>query len=78
MNLHLHHTIGGNSRRKLSDKYGFTVWLCPMHHNMGPESVHLNPKGMANSWLRRMSQDYYESHIGTREQFIKEFGRSYL
>jgi len=25
-----------------------------------------------------MAQEYYESHFGTREDFIKEFGKSYL
>jgi hypothetical protein len=28
--------------------------------------------------LKRQAQEYYEAHIGTREQFIAEFGKSYL
>ena len=75
--LHLHHTIGGSSRRKVSDKYGFVVWLCPYHHTLGPDSVHNDPQGLPNRLLKEMSQDYYEANIGTREQFIKEFGKSF-
>lgn len=28
--------------------------------------------------LKQECQRYYEEHYGTREKFIKEFGRSYL
>jgi len=28
--------------------------------------------------LKQQAQKYYEEHIGTREQFIKEIGRNYL
>lgn len=28
--------------------------------------------------LKRKAQEYYEENIGTRDDFIREFGRSYL
>ena len=28
--------------------------------------------------LKQMAQRYYESHYGSRDEFVKEFGRSYL
>lgn len=28
--------------------------------------------------LKRKAQKYYEEHIGTRDDFIREFGKSYL
>lgn len=28
--------------------------------------------------LKRMAQRYYENHYGSREDFIKEFGKNYL
>ena len=28
--------------------------------------------------LKDMAQRYYEEHIGTREEFMSEFGRNYL
>lgn len=40
-NLEMHHCIGGTANRKLSDKYGLTVPLCPDCHR-GSEGVHHN------------------------------------
>lgn len=75
-NLHDHHIIYGTSNRKKSEQYGLKVWLCAYHHNMSNEGVHFNkPLDMK---LKRMAQEYFESHIGNREDFIKEFGRNYL
>lgn len=42
-NVELHHIFYGTANRKLSDKYGLTVWLCPLHHR-GNVGVHFNPK----------------------------------
>lgn len=36
-----HHIFKGTANRKLSDKYGLTVWLCPEHHR-GNTGVHFN------------------------------------
>ena len=38
-----HHVFYGTANRKLSDKYGLTVWLCHEHHT-GATGVHFNPK----------------------------------
>ena len=75
-NLHDHHCIYGTSNRKKSEQYGLKVWLCAHHHNMSNEGVHFNKA--LDMKLKTMAQEYYESHYGTREQFIREFGRSYL
>lgn len=75
-NLHSHHIFGGTSNRKQSEKYGLKVWLCARHHNMSNEGVHYN-KHLDNH-LKQIVQRYYEQHIGTREDFRREFGRSYL
>lgn len=70
-----HHIFGG-SNRKLSEKYGFVVPLRPdLHPNgvfAGKDAKQVDIK------LKNMAQEYYESKIGTREDFIKEFGKSYL
>lgn len=50
--------------------------LRPDWHNMTPYSVHMNQE--FDESLKRRAQEYYEAHIGTREQFIAEFGKSYL
>ncbi len=75
-NLHDHHIFYGTSNRKQSEKYGMKVWLCAYHHNMSDEGVHFNkPLDMK---LKRMAQEYFESRIGNREDFICKFGRNYL
>lgn len=37
-----HHVMGGTANRKLSEKYGLKVYLCPEHHLYGPKAVHNN------------------------------------
>ena len=76
--LHLHHIFeGGTSgRRKMSDKYGLTVKLCPMHHNASNDGVHFNKEN--DLILKRMGQKYYEENLGSREDFIRDFIKSYL
>lgn len=72
----MHHVFNGNPYRELSDRYGFIVPLRPDWHNMTPYSVHVNQEFDEN--LKRQAQEYYEAHIGSRQQFIAEFGKSYL
>ena len=71
----MHHVFNGPCR-SLSDRYGFIVPLRPDWHNMTPYSVHMTQE--LDEHLKRQAQEYYEAHIGTREQFIAEFGKSYL
>ena len=69
-----HHIIGGLAYRKKSDKYGFTVRLCDECHRF----VHANINSGFSLMLRQECQRYYEENIGTREDFIREFGKSRL
>ncbi len=70
-----HHIYGGSNRKK-SEKYGFVVPLRPdLHPNgvfAGPDAKEIDTK------LKTMAQEYYEEHYGTREDFRREFGKSYL
>ena len=76
--LHTHHCFeGGTSgRRQMSEKYGLTVKLCPMHHNASSEGVHFNKEN--DLIIKRMAQEYYEAHIGSRDDFRRDFIKSYL
>ena len=74
--LHDHHIFPG-SRRKWSEKYGFKVFLCYEHHE-GNSGVHMNPNRGIDLELKQAAQVFYEVNIGTRENFIGEFGKSYL
>ena len=76
LNLHSHHCLYGVSNRKQAERRGLKVWLCAYHHNMSNEGVHFNKS--LDIRLKTMAQEYYESHYGTREQFVREFGRNYL
>ena len=71
---HLHHIFMG-ANRKNSDKYGFTVYLCPYHHNMSKEGVHFNRE--LDIQLKMMCQEKFEE-THTREEFMKIIGKNYL
>lgn len=68
------HHIFGASNRKISDRYGFVIPLCPNCHR-GNNGVHFNRK--LDVQLKVMAQNYFEEHIGTEEEFIKTFGKSW-
>lgn len=74
-NLHCHHIFGG-ANRKLSEKYGLKVWLRADWHNMSNYGVHFNKN--LDLELKRVGQLAFESRFGTREDFRRIFGKSYL
>ena len=72
-----HHIIGGSSRRA-SEKCGFVI---PLRSDLHPNGVYFNPtpeNKKIDMNLKQMAQEYYESHYGSREDFRREFGKSYL
>ncbi len=70
--LHRHHCIEG-SYRKLSEKYGLTVYLCPIHH------MHAHESEAIMKFLRKKAQETAMHKYGWRlEEFIRIFGRSFL
>lgn len=76
-NIEDHHIFFGVSKRKLSEKYGLKVWLCPTHHR-GHQGVHGRDGHKLDIEIKQLGQKSFEYHYGTREEFIKIFGRSYL
>lgn len=76
--VHIHHVFPGIGRRKLCEKYGFIVPLVPVLHNMSDISVHSNPNKGLDLQLKQKCQKYFEAHYGSRSEFIKKFGKSYL
>ena len=74
-NLESHHVFGGTANRKVSERYGLKVWLCHEHHT-GNTGVHFNPE--LNQQLHEIAQRFYEAHYGTREDFRRDFGKSWL
>ena len=73
-----HHLIFGRGLRKLADEDGLIIPSCNKHHNMGKidERVHENP--MAEKLSKMLGQVIWEKHHGTRKEFMKRYGQSYL
>ena len=70
-----HHVFGGAYRKK-SELRGF---IAPLRPDLHPNGVFAGKDAKAiDTKLKRMSQEYYEQHCGTREDFMREFGRNYL
>lgn len=72
-----HHIFGG-ANRAFSEHRGFTV---PLRPDLHPNGTQFNPtpaNKQIDGILKRMAQEYYESHYGNREEFRREFGKSYI
>ena len=70
-----HHIFGG-ANKKLSEKYGF---IAPLRPDLHPNGVFAGKDAKnVDTLLKTMAQTYYEEHYGSREDFIREFGRSWL
>lgn len=74
-NIEIHHIFFGTANRKISDEYGYVVPLCPIHHR-GDKGAHFD-SGLDGT-LKKMAQTHFEYIHGSREFFIKTFGKSYL
>lgn len=72
-----HHVFGG-SRKKNSEKYGFMAPLFPELHPNGVFFKATEENKKIDLILKTRCQKWYEENIGTREEFIQEFGKSYL
>lgn len=73
----VHHCIKGTANRKKSEQYGLTVRLCPECHR-GTKGVHGRDGHAKDQILKEVAQRRFEEVCGTREDFIREFGKSFL
>lgn len=71
---HKHHVYPGKNRR-ISEENGFTVYLCPGHHEFTAAAVHVNYEHM-RMIQRDCQREYEKTH--TRQQFRSLIGKSYL
>lgn len=72
---HKHEVFFGEKQRKHSIKYGMVIPLCYVHHE-GNESPHMNRE--IDLQYKEKAQTIWESKYGTREDFIRIFGKSYV
>lgn len=74
--LEEHHVIYGRGNRPLSEKYGLKVMLhavtCHKYNN-GPHNNAETRKKLCQD-----AQRAFEEHHGTREEFMRIFGKNYL
>lgn len=75
--LERHHIYGGAYRNK-SEKYGMVVLLCGSRcHRNGENAAHKSKA--VKDYLRAQGQRAAMEQLGwTKEEFIREFGRSYI
>lgn len=70
------HHVFPSYNRKRSEKYGY---VAPLRADLHPNGVFAgDSKNEIDLYLRQKCQEDYEKNHGTREDFIKEFGRNYL
>lgn len=72
-NLQIHHCIFGTANRKKADADGLFVHLCASCHN----AVH-NQDIWEKRALQEIAQEKWEERKGSRNEFIKRYGKSYL
>lgn len=75
-NLHLHHIFFGVKNRKISDKNGFTCYLCQPHHE-GTYGVHGKYGHELDLKLKQQCQAEFEK-THTRDDWLDLIGRNYL
>lgn len=70
------HHIFGASNRKKSEEDGFVI---PLRYDLHPNGANAgNGAKLMDLKLKKMAQVYWEEHLGTREEFMKRYGRNYL
>lgn len=71
-----HHIFGG-SNRNLSEKYRFVV---PLRYDLHPNGARADRRysKKVDSYLKKMAQEYFEANYGSRDEFVKIFGRNYI
>jgi len=71
-----HHVFGGFNRKR-SEKYGF---IAPLDKRLHPNGANCSEENwrVLDHHLKQYCQEWYEENVGTREQFIAEFGRNYI
>lgn len=70
--LERHHALHGTANRRLADEDGLTVLLCHECHRK------LHDKGIGDRVLQRAAESIWTRTYGTREDFIKRYGKSRL
>lgn len=75
-NVEIHHVFFGIKQRSLSTKYGLVIPLCAFHHRDMVHGIHFDSSFCKQ--MQRAAQESFEAKEGTREDFIRIFGKNYI
>lgn len=73
-----HHLLFGTGIRRLAEEDGIKVPICNNCHNMGAGTERIHGNIMAEKLSKMLGQAIFENKLGTREDFRKRYGKSYL
>jgi hypothetical protein len=73
--LEKHHVMHGTANRKMSEKYGLTVYLCPKDHRTGKKAVHNCRE--TDLKLICIAQKKFEDIHG-HDEWMRAFGKNYI
>lgn len=72
---HVFSQMGGGVRERC-EKYGY---IAPLRYDLHPNGARAGTDApLVDKVLKKKCQEDYEQKHGSRQDFIKEFGRSYL
>lgn len=74
--LEQHHVFNAAYRKK-SEKFGAVATLCHFCHNEPPNGVHHNAERM-HQLKSKYQMQIMDKYGMSEEEFIREFGKSYL
>lgn len=72
-----HHHVYGGANKKLSERYGF---IAPLRYDLHPNGVRAdkNKAYDIDIKLKKMCQQYWLDHYGTKQEFIDVFQKKWL
>lgn len=73
-----HHLLFGAGARELAEEDGLKVPACNNCHNIGRVAERIHDNSMAEKMSKIFGQIIYEEKIGSREEFRRRYGKSYL
>lgn len=74
--LEVHHCMHGTANRKIADRLGLTIYLCPYCHR-GNAGVHHNAD--LDLKIKKIAEQAYLDYYGaTKEDWVRTFGKNYL
>lgn len=81
VHLDEHHCLSGTSNRDNSEDYGLKIYLCRDCHSSLHDKgkIYITPFiCITENDIKKFAQQKWEETYGTREEFIKIYGKSWI